>query len=70
MELYYDGSEDIVQTVRQCEADMEQVAMNEHAVAAASEQLSGWTRYTSPENAGRAYWHNANTDETVRGRDR
>eukprot|EP00903_Cladosiphon_okamuranus_P010591 g10015.t1 len=36
VELYYDASEDIVQTIRQCEAAMEQVVLNEHAFVAAA----------------------------------
>lgn len=100
VELYYDGSEDILQTIRQCEEAMEQAVMNEHSSAftiaakspppasplpsspsgggggaggASSSPPTGesdWNRYTSPNNAGRAYWHNTKTGQTVRERAR
>lgn len=75
VDLYYDGSKDIVQTVKQCEEAMEQVVMNEHSAAATAAAVaasssspgqSEWSRYTSPKNAGRAYWYNQTTRETVR----
>ena len=78
VELYHDGSKDIVQTAQQCEEAARQVVENEHSAAAAYAaaaaaspsppiEKSEWKRYTSVENGGRAYWHNTKTNVTVRG---